>query len=139
MSRRRTYHLPTLDAGDYYTTDDDLTEVPPDSPEAQMASSLLDNGRHSPAIDIDFAARLEPSTTPGHFHLYLDGIEMDDTVYADLLRALHKAGVIQKGFLKRWEASGMTLLRLPHVKKKNPKPPVPGPIVVRAEEEKFWR
>lgn len=132
---RRLFKLPTLDKGDDYTTDEELTEVPLGDSTAQMASSLLTNGRHSPALDIDFPARLEPSSSPGHFHLYLDGIEMDDTTYGDLLKALHKAGVIQTGILKRWHASGMTLLRLPHVRKPKPSAATTEPIVVTTDAE----
>lgn len=136
---RKVFTLGTLDCADDYTTDEDLVEVAADDPNAQLVSSLLDNGLHSPAIDIDFAARLVPSSTEGHFHLYLDGIQMDAETYAELLVALRKAGVIQEGIKRRWFASGMTLLRLPHVHKPKPGKASTDPLVVTAPktEEAF--
>lgn len=77
-------------------------EVPPD--QARLISSELrhrhpDGSKlHSPVLDIDFPVRLVPSATPGHFHLYLDGLAISTPVYEDLLRALAKAGVIEKGY-----------------------------------------
>lgn len=58
----------------------------------------LDQELHSPVLDIDFAARLIPSSTPGHFHLYLDGLHLSWEKYARLLTALAEAGVIEKGY-----------------------------------------
>lgn len=81
--------------------------------EANLVSSLLDNGKHSPALDIDFEARLVPSSTPGHFHLYLDGLELEWTEYRTLLIALAQAGVIQHGYASACIDRGATFLRPP--------------------------
>jgi hypothetical protein len=74
--------------------------------------------RHSPALDIDFAARLVPSSTPGHFHLYLDGLSMDWPTYARLLNALADAGVIERGYADASLRRGASFLRLPGATKR---------------------
>lgn len=83
---------------------------------ANVVSSLLTNGKHAPAIDVDVKARLVPSSTPGHSHLYIDH-EMPWDDYLLLLRVLTQVGVVQKGFYDSAVRRGTTLLRLPHVKK----------------------
>lgn len=74
---------------------------------------------HRPMLDIDFPAALVPSSTPGHFHLYLDK-PMPAKKYFDLLVALAEAGIIEEGFANASIERGYTSLRLPWVKK----PPV---------------
>ncbi len=82
--------------GGYYTNRrEELSNVPRE--DANLASSLCDNGKHAPVIDIDFPARLVPSKTPGHYHLYLD-VEMPWAKYQRLLRSLLTAGIIDKNF-----------------------------------------
>lgn len=72
--------------------------------------------RHKPVLDIDFPAQLVPSSTPGHFHLFLDK-EMEDETYWKLLEALADAGVIEHGYFKASVRRGFTAVRLPWVKK----------------------
>lgn len=79
--------------------------------------------RHALVIDIDHPAWLMPSTTPGHFHLYVDvpgGITNDK--YATLLTALADAGVIEWGYASASIARGFTSVRLPWIRKEK------GPI-----------
>lgn len=64
---------------------------------ALLVSSLCEDGSHAPVLDIDFGAQLIPSTTNGHFHLYLDK-KMSWEKYRQLLEALYEAGIIQRGF-----------------------------------------
>lgn len=64
---------------------------------ALLVGSLCKDGLHAPVLDIDFSAELIPSTTPGHFHLYLDK-KMTWEKYSQLLEALYEAGIIQRGF-----------------------------------------
>lgn len=81
-------------------------EVPDD--EARLMSSELKeqpedapwgtDSIHTPVLDIDFPCRLVPSTTPGHFHLILDGLEIPWSKYSALLSALSAAGVIEEGY-----------------------------------------
>lgn len=54
---------------------------------------------HAPVLDIDYPARLVPSSTPGHFHLYLDK-PMPWPRYAFLLWALSVAGIIEPGYAR---------------------------------------
>lgn len=72
---------------------------------------------HSPVLDIDFAARLVPSSTEGHFHLYLDGLVMPWTDYRRLLGALSRANVIQNGYYRSSLFRQMTCVRPPGVSK----------------------
>lgn len=90
-------------------------EVAPST--ANLVSSLLTNAKHSPCIDLDFEARLEPSSTIGHYHLYLDGLEMDWDKYKNLLLALAEAGVIQSGYAQKSIQHKASFLRPPWIKK----------------------
>lgn len=84
---------------------------------ATLVSSLTKKGTHRPVLDIDFEASLVPSSTPGHYHLYLDGIELSWRQYRRLLKALAKAGVIQRGYYCWSVRRGQSTVRLPWVKK----------------------
>lgn len=75
--------------------------------------------RHALVLDIDHPAWLVPSTTPGHYHLYVDvpgGIEPEK--YSTLLTALADAGVIEWGYAAASIARGWTSVRLPWIQKK---------------------
>lgn len=74
-------------------------------------------GYHVPTLDIDLPCELVPSTTEGHFHLYIDKPMLWGD-YIRLLDALHEAGIIQKGFYELSLARGATFLRKPGVEKK---------------------
>ena len=67
---------------------------------ANIVSSEVETpgGFHSPVLDIDFPARLVPSSTQGHFHLYFDGLVIPWSKYEPLLLALADAGVIERGY-----------------------------------------
>ncbi len=82
-----------------------------------LISSKLLNGKHSPILDLDFAAMLVESTNPGHYHLYLDGIELDDDQMDDLIESLVRVGILQEGILRRWNHDGAQFARPPWVKK----------------------
>ncbi|MCU6480516.1 hypothetical protein [Arthrobacter sp. A2-55] len=75
-----------------------------------------DRRLHRPMLDIDFPAALIPSSTPGHFHLYLDK-PMPWEKYRDLLTALGKAGILEPGYVNVSRERKYTALRLPWVKK----------------------
>ncbi len=90
------------------------------SEQPNLVTSLIGpSGKyHLPVLDIDFPARLIPSSTPGHFHLYLDGMDpLSWEEYDDLLRALCAAGVIGSGYLFHSQERKMTCVRRPGVKK----------------------
>lgn len=79
-------------------------------------------GHHRPVLDIDFEARLLPSSTPGHFHLYLDGISIPENEYMYLLTALARCGIISDGYLRYSTERGYTAVRTPGNHKPAPKP-----------------
>lgn len=76
-------------------------------------------GTHKLILDIDMPAVLVPSTTEGHYHLYIDH-EMDWDTYVLLLDALSQAGIIQEGYFAASEDRGFTCLRTPWTKKTEP-------------------
>lgn len=87
--------------------------------EANVISSLADDGLHYPVLDIDFTAYTVPSTTPGHCHLYLDrGLSWEQ--YEKLLSALADAGIIEEGYAKASIYRQATFVRLPTVSKPAP-------------------
>lgn len=84
--------------------------------EANLISSLTTEGKHRPNLDIDFPAELIPSSTPGHYHLYLN-IDLTRQQYDKLIDVLEEVGIIERGIKKAYYARGMTLTRKPGVKK----------------------
>lgn len=72
--------------------------------------------KHRLLLDLDVPARLIPSSTEGHSHLYVD-IEIDADEWADLIEALAKADVIERGYADISLERGHTDLRLPWIKK----------------------
>lgn len=71
---------------------------------------------HAPVIDLDLNARLIPSTTPGHFHLYLDRLMSFDDMMM-LLRAFAAAGLVEQGYVEVTENRRYASVRLPWVSK----------------------
>lgn len=82
----------------------------------------VQDGWHTVMLDIDRPVRLVPSTTPGHWHLYID-VAMPWWRYRKLLRALKNAGIIEPGYYSASVARRCTALRLPWVKKEALEPP----------------
>lgn len=104
--------------------------------EADVVSSAFKNGvgtesdRHAVVLDIDHPCYLVKSSTPGHFHLYIDvpgGIEWQG--YQHLLGALADAGVIEDGYYRAGVERRATMVRLPWVKKEPAPVPVSGNTV----------
>jgi len=85
-------------------------------PDALLVSSETNRGTHMPAIDLDMPASLVPSSTEGHSHLFID-VEMSWRKYRGVLRALYRAGVIERGFYKASLARRRTQLRTEIFKK----------------------
>lgn len=78
--------------------------------DANVVSSECANGKHMPAIDLDIPCRLVPSSTEGHFHLYIDK-EIERENYWDILRALSDAGIVEQGFYELSVQRGASFLR----------------------------
>lgn len=131
---RRMFYIPVLDV-DYEAADEitqaEIEEViealengDPDPPKhykvevntvtySNLIASETTNGKHRPVLDIDFAARLLPSKTEGHFHLYLDGIELEWGDYEKLLNVLAEVGILEEGYVNASIERGMTRVRTP--------------------------
>jgi hypothetical protein len=75
---------------------------------------------HAPAIDIDLECRLVGSSTPGHYHLYIDK-EMVWEDYEKLLAVLKDVGIVEEGFYNQAVVNQKTFLRVRH-KDHDPKP-----------------
>lgn len=84
--------------------------VDPDNPFA------LGEVLHAPVIDIDFPAALIPSSTPGHFHLYLEK-PVTWRGYQRVLEALSYAGLLEPGYVHASIERGKTFVRKPMVTK----------------------
>lgn len=117
--RRVFYKADLKDANDQLVQ----KRVPVPEDEANLVSSIIDRPvhgleppMHAPVIDLDFPCSLVESSTPGHFHLYLDR-PVSWERYAALLKALRWAGLIEEGFYRLSIARGATFVRKPGVKK----------------------
>ena len=88
--------------------------------EANLISSTTDyrsGTYHKPVLDFDFPCRLIPSTTDGHFHLYID-FHIEKSKYFNLLDAMQQAGLLQKAYVEHAKQRGYTAVRPPWVRKK---------------------
>lgn len=82
-----------------------------------VSSQILSQPKfHAPVLDIDIPHELVPSSTPGHSHLYLD-IPMTWRQYKRLLKALARAGVVEKGYVEASIRRKHTAVRVPWLKK----------------------
>lgn len=125
---RHEWHVPDAELNAPLGSEEPAPPSPlrePANGNANVTSSALVDlpGWHSPVLDIDFPARLVPSSTPGHFHLYLDGLAIDWARYEPLLNALAEAGVVGKGYVARSIERGQSVVRLPHSRKPAPVTP----------------
>lgn len=91
--------------------------------DASVVSSLVTDSRdswmgemHKVVLDIDHDSELIPSSTPGHFHLYIDR-EIPRDKYFALLAAMVDAGLIEDGYVEAAKRRGFTCVRLPWIKK----------------------
>lgn len=74
--------------------------------------------RHAVVLDIDHPAWLIPSTTPGHYHLYIDVPGgLSESAYFFLLKVLAANKIIEKGYAAASTERGFTSVRLPWVQK----------------------
>lgn len=74
---------------------------------------------HAPVIDLDLPCELIESSTPGHYHLYVDAM-VDHEAYMNLLDALHACGLIGDGYWHHSKERGYTVVRMPHSRKGQP-------------------
>jgi hypothetical protein len=98
------------------------------------SQSAWEAGVHYPLLDIDLPAQLVPSSTEGHFHLYLEKpMQWGDYVF--LLKALEHVGVLQKGFVRCAIERGRTQCRLPEKPKSTETPDSPLYHASSADED----
>lgn len=91
--------------------------------EANLIGSLCDDGSHMPVLDFDIPARLVPSTTEGHFHLYID-VPMAWDKFRALLEAMRDCGIIEAGFANASINREASMCRPEWVKKTKPAEPI---------------
>lgn len=116
MSERTYWYSEDVDriAAGYMPADDGREIVDPSH--GNLVSSLCSDGMHMPVLDLDIPHRYEPSSTPGHGHLYLD-VPMTWDVCVKLLGALADAGIIEEGFARLSIERGASFVRKPGVHK----------------------
>lgn len=99
------------------TYDESRTRTVVEASNATLISSMVkDTDLHKPVLDIDLPVTLVPSSTPGHFHLFIDK-EMSWEAYFQLLQALEAAGIIEHGYLMAAYRRQHTAVRLPWIHK----------------------
>lgn len=85
-------------------------------PPAGIPGDRAPDGHPRAVIELAVPARLVPSQTEGHFHLYIEkSLEWMD--YERLLRAMTEAGFVEQGFYKMSLRRGMSMLRKPGIEK----------------------
>lgn len=67
---------------------------------------------HLPVLDLDYDVQLVPSSTPGHFHLYLNR-PVSWGQYVKVLRALAEAGLVEHGWAEASIRQGASFVRKP--------------------------
>ena len=71
---------------------------------------------HLPVLDLDFPIVAEPSTTEGHFHLYIDrAMSWDQLV--KLMDGMEEVGLLETGYVEAAKIRGYSSVRLPGVLK----------------------
>jgi hypothetical protein len=98
-----------------YKRSKDRWRVGPD--EANLVSSISEDGRQLPILDLDFAHVVRSSSTTGHNHLYID-VPMSRFRWTVLMLALYYAGVVELGFVVWSLRRGGNFVRLPGTAKK---------------------
>jgi len=79
---------------------------------ANLVSSLLENGKHAPVLDLDVHHKLVPSSTEGHGHLYID-VECEWDDYVNLLDAMSKCGILEESYVEFSKRRGASFVRKP--------------------------
>lgn len=78
-----------------------------EQPHNVITSHAVDSELHRPCLDLDGPVRIVSSTTPGHFHLFLDrDVDWDD--YVAFLDAAAKIGLVEKGWVDAAKREGCT-------------------------------
>lgn len=78
--------------------------------------ALDDAYEKSGVSDMDFPMTIVPSSTPNHYHLYMDKLLTYDE-YDSLLRGMTTAGIVEQGYYGVFTTRKFTALRLPWIHK----------------------
>lgn len=126
----RLDNLETREAGDYDEdgsggpTAGSVYQVVASKPwRANLVSSKLADGRHAPAIDLDVPAKLVPSRTEGHTHLYID-VPMSWRKYRMLLWVMQHVGIVEPGYYRASVKRRQSALRYSCYGQQRPDPKV---------------
>lgn len=82
-----------------------------------VSSRIAGSDMHRVVLDLDMDAALIPSSTPGHYHLFID-TALPWWKYKQLLIALADAGVIEPGYKGASIKRGASWVRTPWTHKK---------------------
>lgn len=80
-------------------------------PEGELYGSLVGDGVHIPMFDLDMHCELVESSTPGHYHLYINHPILTRK-YKKLMKAFLAAGLIEKGWYDLFKKDKMACLRV---------------------------
>lgn len=138
---RRTFWSVNLEGEEYRKEDGDGRKVAIEG-EANCVSSLLEDGRSAPLLDLDCVHEYRASPTPGHGHLLID-VPMTWRQYRRLLKMLGRLGILEPGYVRAALKRKHNEVRLPGVEKKakrdpRPDPPytVPGSYMLNQEKKR---
>lgn len=107
----------TVEAGINESSDGSLVVDPPEGKKHNLVSSRTRGGKQKVVLDLDFDASLIPSSTPGHYHLFLDkAISTSDMEI--FVKACHHAGLIADGNFNQWRFNEAMFVRPPWKLKK---------------------
>lgn len=85
--------------------------------DANIITSEVDGSdKHKVVLDIDFPAKLVPSSTEGHFHLFIDK-EVTEKQLFKLVKVLADVGVVEEGYYHASRERGYTAVRTPWTRK----------------------
>jgi hypothetical protein len=127
----------------YHEINEDVVPTA-DLEEANIITSEIGHGIHKVLLDIDMPVKAVPSSTEGHFHLFIDK-ELTWDQYADLIRVLVDIGIVEDGYYSASAERGYTSVRVPWVPKVIPqcahcgKHPEEIPEYVEMAEEEGFR
>lgn len=117
QSARRLALDETVDTNTSFAPQLSMVDFDVTAPQANLVTSIGQfEDLHYPVLDLDFRAHLQPSSTPGHSHLYLDR-PLTWTDYVLLLTVMQKVGLIEAGYVDVSLKRGHTSVRLPWVAK----------------------
>lgn len=136
MIPRTMHHISAIDLADkgaeYDSSEDhhERTTAVPEQDANTISSRIVDAAgtwaipMHAPVLDIDFPIFAIPSSTPGHFHLYIERL-LDWDQYEKVLRVLGEVGIIEEGYARACIERSASYVRKPTCTKPTCTKPLP--------------